>query len=123
MVLSMAAIGTEGPSIQEPRKLKEEQKAKRGGKSFSKLLIKEVMAVNTTPFKLQGKSNDMSVEKKDAPQERWPRKLTFKEMQTKQYHFLDSDVSCIFDNLVNANLIELPEMKQPEEVEKIDDPK
>ncbi|KAL0423644.1 UNVERIFIED_CONTAM: hypothetical protein Sradi_0899200 [Sesamum radiatum] len=44
-------------------------------------------------------------------------------MQTKQYPFLDSDVSWIFDGLLNVNLIELPEMKWPEEARKIDDPK
>ncbi|KAL0440327.1 UNVERIFIED_CONTAM: hypothetical protein Slati_2515700 [Sesamum latifolium] len=65
----------------------------------------------------------MSSEKKDAPQERWPRKLTLKEIQTKRYPFLDSDVSRIFDDLLNANLIELPEMKRPEQAGKIDDPK
>ncbi|KAL0290916.1 UNVERIFIED_CONTAM: hypothetical protein Scaly_1656100 [Sesamum calycinum] len=79
------------------------------------------MVVNTIPFKLRGKSNDMSSKKKDAPQERWPRKLTLKEMQAKQYPFLDSDVSRIFDDLLNTNLIELPEMKWPEEVGKTDD--
>ncbi|KAL0320191.1 UNVERIFIED_CONTAM: hypothetical protein Sradi_5280600 [Sesamum radiatum] len=81
------------------------------------------MAVNTTPFKLRGKPNDTNGEKKGGPQERWPRKLTLKEMQTKQYPFLDSDVSGIFDDLLNANLIELPEMKRPEEAGKTDDPK
>ncbi|KAL0287784.1 UNVERIFIED_CONTAM: hypothetical protein Scaly_2550400 [Sesamum calycinum] len=79
------------------------------------------MAINTTPFKLRGKSNDMSGEKKDVTQERWPRKLTLKEMQTKQYPFLDFDVSGIFDDLLNINLIELPEMKWPEEAGKTDD--
>ncbi|KAL0447779.1 UNVERIFIED_CONTAM: hypothetical protein Slati_1905800 [Sesamum latifolium] len=44
-------------------------------------------------------------------------------MQNKQYPFLDSDVSGIFDDLLNANLIELPEMKRPEEAGKTDDPK
>ncbi|KAL0463425.1 UNVERIFIED_CONTAM: hypothetical protein Slati_0230100 [Sesamum latifolium] len=123
MELSMAAIGAEGPPIQEPRKFKEKQETKKGGRSFSKIPIKEAMAVNTTPFKLRGKLNDTSDKKKDAPQERWPRKLTLKKMQTKQYHFLDSDVSGIFDDLLNANLIELPEMKRPEEAGKTDDPK
>ncbi|KAL0308854.1 UNVERIFIED_CONTAM: hypothetical protein Sradi_5827700 [Sesamum radiatum] len=122
MELSIAAIGAEGPPIQEPRKLKEKQEAKRGGKSLSKPPVKEAMVVNTIPFKLRGKSNDMSSEKKDAPQERWPRKLTLKEMQAKQCPFLDSDVSRIFDDLLNANLIELPDMKRPEEVGKTDDP-
>ncbi|KAL0339231.1 UNVERIFIED_CONTAM: hypothetical protein Sangu_1445200 [Sesamum angustifolium] len=81
------------------------------------------MVVNTIPFKLRGKSTDISSEKKDAPQERWLRKFTLKEMQAKQYPFLNSDVSRIFDDLLNANLIELPEMKWPEEVGKTDDPK
>ncbi|KAL0328054.1 UNVERIFIED_CONTAM: hypothetical protein Scaly_2238000 [Sesamum calycinum] len=44
-------------------------------------------------------------------------------MQTKQYPFLDSDVPGIFDDLHNAKLIELPEMKRPEEARKTDDPK
>ncbi|KAL0283537.1 UNVERIFIED_CONTAM: hypothetical protein Sangu_2882900 [Sesamum angustifolium] len=52
MVLSMATIGAEGPPIQEPRKLKEKQEAKRGSKSLSKPPVKEAMAVNTIPFKL-----------------------------------------------------------------------
>ncbi|KAL0373897.1 UNVERIFIED_CONTAM: hypothetical protein Sradi_3305400 [Sesamum radiatum] len=123
MELSMTTIGAEGPPIQEPRKFKEKQEAKKGGKSFSKPPTKEAMAMNTTPFKLRGKSNDTSGEKKDAPQERWPRKLTLKEIQTKQYPFLDSDVSEIFEDLLNANVIELPEMKRPEEAGKTDDPK
>ncbi|KAL0367220.1 UNVERIFIED_CONTAM: hypothetical protein Sradi_3612100 [Sesamum radiatum] len=44
-------------------------------------------------------------------------------MQTNQYPFLDSDVSGIFDDLLNANLIELLEMKRPEEDGKTNDPK
>ncbi|KAL0449510.1 UNVERIFIED_CONTAM: hypothetical protein Slati_1507400 [Sesamum latifolium] len=112
-----------GAAYPRTRKFKEKQEAKKGGRSFSKPPVKEAMAVNTTPFKLRGKLNDTSGEKKDAPQERWPRKLTLKEMQTKQYPFLDSDVSGIFDDLLNANLIELPEMKRPEEAGKTDDPK
>ncbi|KAL0456233.1 UNVERIFIED_CONTAM: hypothetical protein Slati_0962500 [Sesamum latifolium] len=44
-------------------------------------------------------------------------------MQTRQYPFLDSDVSGIFDDLLEANLIDLPEMKRSEEVEQRDDPK
>ncbi|KAL0447926.1 UNVERIFIED_CONTAM: hypothetical protein Slati_1920500 [Sesamum latifolium] len=44
-------------------------------------------------------------------------------MQGKQYPFLNFDVSGIFDNLLEANLINLPEMKRPEEDEWRDDPK
>ncbi|KAL0462593.1 UNVERIFIED_CONTAM: hypothetical protein Slati_0146900 [Sesamum latifolium] len=44
-------------------------------------------------------------------------------MQARQYSFLDSDVFGIFDDLLEANLIDLPEMKRPEEAERRDDPK
>ncbi|KAL0303485.1 UNVERIFIED_CONTAM: hypothetical protein Sradi_6216600 [Sesamum radiatum] len=44
-------------------------------------------------------------------------------MQARKYPFLDSDVSGIFDDLLEANLIDLPEMKRPEEAERKDDPK
>ncbi|KAL0434504.1 UNVERIFIED_CONTAM: hypothetical protein Slati_2784700 [Sesamum latifolium] len=44
-------------------------------------------------------------------------------MQARQDPFLDSDVSGIFDDLLEANLIDLPDMKRPEEAERRDDPK
>ncbi|KAL0313580.1 UNVERIFIED_CONTAM: hypothetical protein Sradi_5757300 [Sesamum radiatum] len=44
-------------------------------------------------------------------------------MQAREYPFLDSDVSGIFDDLLEANLINLPKMKRPEEAEGRDDPK
>ncbi|KAL0378633.1 UNVERIFIED_CONTAM: hypothetical protein Sradi_3168800 [Sesamum radiatum] len=44
-------------------------------------------------------------------------------MQARQYPFLESDVFWIFDDLLEANLIDLPEMKWPEEAEQKDDPK
>ncbi|KAK4391401.1 hypothetical protein Sango_1917900 [Sesamum angolense] len=44
-------------------------------------------------------------------------------MQAGEYPFLDSDVPGMFDDLLEANLIDLPEMKQPEEAERKDNPK
>ncbi|KAL0463616.1 UNVERIFIED_CONTAM: hypothetical protein Slati_0249200 [Sesamum latifolium] len=44
-------------------------------------------------------------------------------MQARQYPFLESDISGIFDDLLEANLIDLPEMKRPKEAEWRDDPK
>ncbi|KAL0283785.1 UNVERIFIED_CONTAM: hypothetical protein Sangu_2868100 [Sesamum angustifolium] len=44
-------------------------------------------------------------------------------MQVREYPFLDSDVFEIFDDLLEANIIDLPEMKRPEEVERKDDPR
>ncbi|KAL0445941.1 UNVERIFIED_CONTAM: hypothetical protein Slati_1722000 [Sesamum latifolium] len=80
------------------------------------------MAVNVAPFKLRSKANN-GVPKNNGPEENLQRKLTLKEMQEKQYPFIDSDVPGIFDDLLKANLIELPEMKRPEEERRTDDPK
>ncbi|KAL0282755.1 UNVERIFIED_CONTAM: hypothetical protein Sangu_2479200 [Sesamum angustifolium] len=44
-------------------------------------------------------------------------------MQAREYPFLDSDVSGISDDLLEANLIDFPEMKLPEEAERKDDSK
>ncbi|KAH7840740.1 hypothetical protein Vadar_020967 [Vaccinium darrowii] len=45
-----------------------------------------------------------------------------KEMQEKVYPFPDSEVSLMFDQLISLKLIDLPEMKRPEEANKVDDP-
>ncbi|KAK4385723.1 hypothetical protein Sango_2696300 [Sesamum angolense] len=45
--------------------------------------------------------------KTNVPYERSQRKLTLKEMQAREYPFLDSDVPGIFDDLLEANLINL----------------
>ncbi|KAL0458912.1 UNVERIFIED_CONTAM: hypothetical protein Slati_0518400 [Sesamum latifolium] len=119
----MIASGVEGPPIQELRSTKEKQEIKKGGKPFSKTPNKESMAVNVAPFKLKGIAKDNIVPKNNIPYEKPQRKLTLKEMQARQYPFLDSDVPGIFDDLLEANLIDLPEMKQPEEAERKDDPK
>ncbi|KAK4411799.1 hypothetical protein Sango_0252900 [Sesamum angolense] len=44
-------------------------------------------------------------------------------MQAREYPFLNSNVPRIFDDLLEANLIDLLEMKQPKEVKRNDDPK
>ncbi|KAL0439247.1 UNVERIFIED_CONTAM: hypothetical protein Slati_2407700 [Sesamum latifolium] len=81
------------------------------------------MAVNVAPFKLKGILKDSIALKNNVPYEKPQRKLTLKEMQARQYPLLDSDVPGIFDDLLEANLIDLPEMKRPEEAERKDDPK
>ena len=40
------------------------------------------------------------------------QKLRLKEMQQKDYPFLDSDISAIFDELLVMKLFEVPEMKR-----------
>ncbi|KAL0293308.1 UNVERIFIED_CONTAM: hypothetical protein Sradi_6945100 [Sesamum radiatum] len=81
------------------------------------------MAVNVAPFKLKSTAKDNVAPRNNVPYEKPQRKLTLKEMQAREYPFLDSDVPGIFDDLLEANLIDLPEMKRPEEAERKDDPK
>ncbi|KAL0337752.1 UNVERIFIED_CONTAM: hypothetical protein Scaly_2050300 [Sesamum calycinum] len=122
MELSMIASGVEGPPVQELRRNKEKQEVKKGGKPFLKAPSKKSMAMNIAPFKLKS-AKDNVAPRNDVPYERPQRKLTLKEMQAREYPFLDSDVPEIFDDLLEANFIDLPEMKRPEEAERKDDPK
>ncbi|KAK4385648.1 hypothetical protein Sango_2688800 [Sesamum angolense] len=123
MELSMIASGVEGPHVQKLRRNKEKQEVKKGGKPFSKAPSKESMAMNIAPFKLKSTTKDNVAPRNNVPYERSQRKLTLKEMQAREYPFLDSDVPGIFDDLLEANFIDLPEIKRPEEAEQKDDPK
>ncbi|KAK4381112.1 hypothetical protein Sango_2999300 [Sesamum angolense] len=123
MELSMIASGVEGPPVQEFCRNKEKQEMEKGGKPFSKAPSKESMAVNVAPFKLKSSAKDNVATRKNVHYERPQRKLTLKEMQAREYPFLDFDVPRIFDDLLEANLIDLPKMKRPEEAERKDDPK
>lgn len=53
-------------------------------------------------------------------QARSNQKSILREMREKEYPFLDSDVSANFDELLELKLIELLEMKQPDEAGKVD---
>ncbi|KAK4394185.1 hypothetical protein Sango_1889300 [Sesamum angolense] len=117
MELSMIASGVVGPLVQELCRNKEKQEMKKGGKPFSKAPSKESMTVNIAPFKLKSTAKDNVAPRNNVPYERLQRKLALKEMQAREYPFLDFDVLGIFDDLLKANLIHLPEMKRPEEVE------
>ncbi|KAH6762391.1 hypothetical protein C2S52_019824 [Perilla frutescens var. hirtella] len=118
MELSMTASGVKGPPIQEPHEFKEREEFKNGGKSFDMTLNEESMAMKAVPVKFLRKDAG-----KNIPQEREQRKLTLREMQQREYPFLDSDIPGIFEDLCKAELIKLPEMKRPEEAGRTNDPK
>ncbi|KAL0295372.1 UNVERIFIED_CONTAM: hypothetical protein Sangu_3199900 [Sesamum angustifolium] len=98
--------GTYGASQKQGKTRSEER-----GKPFSKAPSKESMAVNVAPFKLKTTAKDHVTPTNNVPYERPQRKLNLKEMQAREYPFLDSVVPGIFDDLLEANLIDLPEMK------------
>jgi hypothetical protein len=50
------------------------------------------------------------------------KKPSLKERQEKVYPFPDSNISRILDDLLEANIIELPEVKCPDEANQVDNP-
>ncbi|KAK4383349.1 hypothetical protein Sango_2784000 [Sesamum angolense] len=117
MELSMIVSRVEGPPVQELCRNKEKQEMEKGGKPFSKAPSKESMTVHVAPFKLKSTAKYNVTPRNNVPYERPQRKLTLKEMQAREYPFLNSDVPGIFDDLLEANFIDLPEMKRPKEAE------
>ncbi|OMO58013.1 Endonuclease/exonuclease/phosphatase [Corchorus capsularis] len=49
-------------------------------------------------------------------------KISLREKREKEYPFLDSDVPKMLEELLKFDLIQLPEMKRPEEADKVNDP-
>uniref|UniRef100_A0A2N9GU49 Retrotransposon gag domain-containing protein n=1 Tax=Fagus sylvatica TaxID=28930 RepID=A0A2N9GU49_FAGSY len=60
---------------------------------------------------------------KGPSQERERRRLTLKEMEEKTYPFPDSDVPGMLEDLLEKEVIKLPECKRPEEMGRTNDPK
>ncbi|KAK4487181.1 hypothetical protein RD792_006500, partial [Penstemon davidsonii] len=90
---------------------------KKGGKLFPQVESEESMTVNISRSK--SKKNDEM--KNDSYQRSFEKKTTLKDMQKKEYPFLDSDVAPMLDDLLEAKLIELPEMKRPKEAGRTND--
>ena len=79
------------------------------------------MSVNVSPAKFTT-NEGVKQNVRTTFQTRSNQKSTLREMQGKKYPSLDSDVSEIFDELLELKLIDLPEMKRPDEAGKTDDP-
>ncbi|OMO73442.1 Peptidase M48, partial [Corchorus capsularis] len=95
--------------------------AHKGGKvSSEKGGSKQSMAVDAKPLKISKKKAQDA--KSFTTQDKAKGKSTLKERQEKKYPFPDSDVASMLDELLKSKVIELPEMKRPEESDKVDDP-
>jgi hypothetical protein len=122
MELSISTNGNQGLPVQGLSKGKEKQDPPKGGKFPSKTKNKQSMTVTTAPFKVPINPK-MKDEKPPTIQEKGKRKSTLLEMQEKQYPFPDSYVSKMLDYLLTLKVIELLEMKHPEEPNQTNDPK
>ncbi|KAH0634868.1 hypothetical protein KY284_037654 [Solanum tuberosum] len=118
MELSTASHGKASPFA---HLTKEKKEFKKG--MTSKIQTKESMAVKATSVKVTTKKK---LKEEEAPsqylkEER--RRPTLKELKAKVYPFPDSDVPIILDELLAKKVIDLPESKRPEEINKVSDTK
>ena len=122
MELSIASNSHQSQPIQEPRKGRERQDIHKGAKFPSKSENKQSLIVTTAPLKVPVKPK-MKEQASTLTQDKRRRRPTLQEMQEKQYPFPDPDISNILDHLLELKLIELLEMKHPEEANQTNDPK
>ncbi|TYK09751.1 ty3-gypsy retrotransposon protein [Cucumis melo var. makuwa] len=116
MELSIASRGTKDFPVPEVRKDKKETKSVE---KVVKSTVKVSMVVNTTLLKFS-KRKEGRAEKNDDGSER--RRLTLKEREEKVYPFSDLDIADMLKQLLEKQLIQLPECKRPEQAGKVDDP-
>uniref|UniRef100_A0A2N9FNB6 Uncharacterized protein n=1 Tax=Fagus sylvatica TaxID=28930 RepID=A0A2N9FNB6_FAGSY len=119
MELSLASQGEKSLLIAKHRK--ERKDVKKGDKS-SKPMIKESMTIAAEPVRIFSKEKKEE-RMKGISQERERRWLTLKEMEEKTYSFPDSDVPSMLEDLLEKEIIKLPECKRPEEMGRTNDPK
>ncbi|KAB2596966.1 hypothetical protein D8674_032416 [Pyrus ussuriensis x Pyrus communis] len=81
---------------------------------------KEAMTVNTTPVKIPTRSKAIQTE---AFRDQEIRRRTLKELEEKTYPFPDSDVVAMLKDLLDKKVIDLPECKRPEDMNRTDSPR
>jgi hypothetical protein len=120
MELSIAAAESSSLPMQEPMRNKLE--GHRFEKSTAKVEGKQSLVLNSTTIRVPAgvKRNDRATSATFQKGER--KKPSLKERQEKVYPFPDSDISRMLDDLLEANIIELPEVKRPDEANQVDNP-
>lgn len=117
MELSIASHGSTNPPI-----LEESKKEVRRNDRNAKVSLKDPMVVNITEIKVPRRGANANEKRLEGWQKNEMRRLTFKEREQKVYPFPDEDVPNILEQLLQLELIELPECKRPEDMGKVDDP-
>ena len=90
----------------------------------------EAFTISTSPVKTSyapvwiSSKNKAKEIKRDEPSRTQDRfKNTLRELEQKTYLFPDSDMAAMLDDLLEKKVIELPECKRPEEMNRFNDPK
>ncbi|CAL2271127.1 unnamed protein product [Prunus armeniaca] len=84
---------------------------------------KEAMTINTVPVKISTRDKKREVKRMESSREVDRRRHTLKELEEKTYPFPDSDVIGMLEDLLEKKVIELPECKRPEKMNRVNDPK
>ncbi|KAM2305080.1 hypothetical protein ACFXTH_024706 [Malus domestica] len=91
---------------------------------------KEAFTVSTAPvkttsalIKISSKTKTKEIKKGEPPRTQERYKNTLRELEQKAYPFPDSDMDAMLDDLLEMKVIELPECKRPEEMNRINDHK
>ena len=123
MELSISDVRGQNIPVQDPNKNKDKQKVRKNTKSNTKTKSKPSLIVSSVPIKINSKSEKKrEMKSTTATQSQEKKKTSLKERQERKYPFADSDVSRMFDELLEANLIELLEMKCLDEANQVNDP-
>ncbi|KAM1935129.1 hypothetical protein ACFX15_019229 [Malus domestica] len=126
MELSIAHHGKKEPITHFKRDKVFTSRADNHGKKPAK----EDFTTNTTPIKtsstpvkisFNNKANEIKRSEPSHTQDRY--KNTLRELEQKVYPFSDSDIDVMLDDLLEKKVIELPECKRPEKMNRINDPK
>ena len=102
MELSIANHGTKKDLIIDL------QKERHDGKTSDKTLIKLIqksMMVNMSPIKISARDKKKEVKEVRVTQENDRRRFTLKELEEKKYHFLNSDVPNMLEDLLQKRLL------------------
>ena len=86
----------------------------------SKKPVQESMMVNTTPIKILVRDKK-EVKEVASTQENEKCRFTLKELEEKKYHFSDSNVPSMLEDLLYKKVIEILECKRSKEMRCVDD--
>ncbi|KAL9666826.1 hypothetical protein QQ045_001169 [Rhodiola kirilowii] len=101
-----------------------DKKGYKKSEKVNKNAPKEAMAISTNDASVKISSKPKQDKRKEATSKDFKRtKHTLKELQAKKYPFPDSDLSGMLDDLLEKGIINLPEAKRPDEVNRTNDPK
>ncbi|KAH7842968.1 hypothetical protein Vadar_011166 [Vaccinium darrowii] len=112
MEINIANHGGGNPPTVDHNKYKNGKKSDK----LSGASTEEPMAVSMVSVKTPRKDK----KKEENPRDKRP---TLKELQEKRYPFPDSDVPSMLEDLLEKNVIQLPECKCPKEMGKVHDPR